>query len=161
MINYACPKCGDRLRVDDLQAGKVFVCGLCGERSLVPGEGAVLQPSPEVIRPRYDRVQCHCGVLLTFDAPKHAGEAVACGSCGATFTLVDPRPQKTAATVVLSGVGMVVGFVCGAGFGVLLGMLGGPIGALIGAVFCGCVGAYGGGMGLGLLGYGVDALRSR
>lgn len=45
MISYSCPQCGERLRVDDTHAGRAFVCGLCGQSSIVPSREQPVEPS--------------------------------------------------------------------------------------------------------------------
>src|ERR1039458_2442779 len=36
MIAYSCPKCGERLRVDDAKAGREYACPLCDNNTRVP-----------------------------------------------------------------------------------------------------------------------------
>lgn len=38
MIRYQCEGCGERLEVADQLAGRLYVCGLCGRETRVPGE---------------------------------------------------------------------------------------------------------------------------
>ena len=108
--------------------------------------------APPVVEPTFKTVACpKCRTTLPLDPPRRRGEQVTCGICQMVLTITGSlaarervRDQTSLAWAIGCGI---VGGVCAMAFGALLGTLIFPVvGTIIGAVFCGGLGAQGGGM---------------